>query len=165
MLKLRNFKCSKSLQNKVKFRKIFWEGMPPDPQAWHRPFGARSFASPSRKKILGGPALPNFSLGSGWRVPSLVQCGTTLIVSIVALSNYVCYFGIVMGPTKHRKELQGAFKPSKCLKTLQGTTRYFYSCYKVVENSTRNYKVLLNQVQSSWKHYKELQGTFKPTTR
>ena len=48
----------------------------------------------------------------------------------------------VGGPTKHRKELQGTFKPSKCLKTLQklqgtfkpsakqlktlqGTTRYF----------------------------------------
>ena len=69
------------------------------------------------------------------------------------------------GPTKHRKELQGTFKPSKCLKTLQGTTRYFYSNYNVVKNSTRKYKVLLNQVQSSWKHYKELQGTYKPSTR
>ena len=29
--------------------------MPPDPLAWHHPFGARSFASPSKKKILGGP--------------------------------------------------------------------------------------------------------------
>ena len=53
------------------------------------------------------------------------------------------------GTTRYYKELQGTFKPSKCLKTLQGTTRYFYSCYKVVQNSTRNYKVLLNQVQSS----------------
>ena len=59
------------------------------------------------------------------------------------------------GPTKHLKELQGTFKPSKCWKTLQGT---FIA-------TTRNYKVLLNQVQNSWKHYKELQGTFKLTTR
>ena len=33
-----------------------------------------------------------------------------------------------VGSTKHLKELQGTFKPSKCLKTLQGsfiaTTRY-----------------------------------------
>ena len=32
--------------------------MPPDPLAWHRFFGARSFVSPSKKKILGGAALP-----------------------------------------------------------------------------------------------------------
>ena len=38
------------------------------PLAWHRPFGARSFVSPSKKNILGGPerlfrggtALPSF---------------------------------------------------------------------------------------------------------
>ena len=27
--------------------------MPPDPLAWHRSFEARSFVSPSKKKVLG----------------------------------------------------------------------------------------------------------------
>ena len=40
--------------------------MPPDPLAWHRPFGARSFVSTSKKyirgprKMISGGALPSF---------------------------------------------------------------------------------------------------------
>ena len=49
--------------------------MPPDPLAWHRPFGARSLVSSSKKKFEGAPnndfgggggALPSFGSARGY---------------------------------------------------------------------------------------------------
>ena len=45
------------------------------------------------------------------------------IRSVTAVKDLGVY--IFRGPTKHREELQGTFKPSKRLKTLQENTRYF----------------------------------------
>ena len=56
---------------------------------------------------------------------------------------------ILLGPTKHRKELQGTENSAKNYKVLQGTTRYFQTKHKVAENTTRNYKILSNEAQSS----------------
>ena len=44
---------------------------------------------------------------------------------------------IMIGPTKHRKELQDTENSAKNYKVLQGTTRYFQTKYKVAENTTR----------------------------
>ena len=48
--------------------------------------------------------------------PSSLQC---------SWKHYKVLLNQLQGSWKHYKELQGTFKPTKCLKTLQGTTRYF----------------------------------------
>ena len=74
---------------------------------------------------------------------------TTHYTPMMTIKHGTALKWVLLNTARNYKELQDTFKPSKCLKTLQGTTRYIYSCYKVVENTTRNYKVLLNQLQSS----------------
>ena len=71
-------------------------------------------------KGRGIPSSPLFNDTSG----KLFVLFTALFFDALRLQGrHRCRF--LRGPTKHRKELQGTFKPSKCLKTLQGTTRYF----------------------------------------